>query len=400
MSTTLKKKRRLVSPVRSGESRGLADLANAAKNDPKSFFTKMEAAVDEGKLRFADLNLRDAYEALATIQVPASYLDAKGNSRAIQASAFPVLSGLLMVAELNDAYDAVEHVGDELVTDIEDNKKTTVIARVKTLEPAAQDEVDEGKDFPEIGASEESYEIRHKRFGRRVSITKEMIEENDIPNIVERVNALAEIASDYVEELTLDRVTDRYGSAAAPTEPYVLRPRNGGAEALYTVTVNEPGPRAPLGTRIANNALQTSANLEKARIRLAAMRNDRNRAIASPWSRTVLLVPNGALSAALKVLGSELEPGVLNEKNNWGPGGKFRPKLLSTPKLDDISASDWYMGDFKRQFRRKWKFRVEYVELGENTESYLRARIAFQARFALDVEVGAVDYNRVVQSQA
>jgi hypothetical protein len=75
-------------------------------------------------------------------------------------------------------------------------------------------------------------------------------------------------------------------------------------------------------------------------------------------------------------------------------------RVLSSPKLDDLSTSAWYYGAFKKQFKRKWKMRFEYVTLGENTQAYLNSQIAFQARLAWDVEIGATDYIFVIQNLA
>jgi len=66
--------------------------------------------------------------------------------------------------------------------------------------------------------------------------------------------------------------------------------------------------------------------------------------------------------------------------------------------MDDLSTSAWYVGAFKRQFKRKWKLRFEYVTLGQDTQAYLNSRIAFQARIAWDVEIGSTDYVFCVQS--
>jgi hypothetical protein len=78
--------------------------------------------------------------------------------------------------------------------------------------------------------------------------------------------------------------------------------------------------------------------------------------------------------------------------------GAYRPRFRSTPKLDDISTTAWYLGWFEKQFVRKWATRAEYVELGETTESYLRSRVAYQARLAWNMEIGVQDHVYVVQS--
>jgi len=371
-------------------------LRQRALSDPKTFGRKLDELIGDG-LRWRDIpsrRLSDLYHALADVQVEAT-MDCMGRQRAVTASAFPLLTGGLAVAGVNDAYDAMPTIGEQLVTDFEDSKKVTHIVGI-TSEDSKIDRVDEANDFPEIGAGEERFDIMHKLNGRRLSITAETIEENDVSGVETRINALGEIAAELIEEQTIERVTDHYGSAASPAEPYVLR-YNGAGLQLYNATAENPGARAGSGTRVTNNALVDNTDLEAARLLIANMLNTRGKRINVPLNQCILLVPDALVNVADRILGSEMEPGVFNELNPWGPRGRYRPKLVSSPKLDDYSTSAWYLGMFPRQFRRKWKLRAEYVTLGQDTESYLRSRIAFQMRVAWDCEIGAVDYVYVVQ---
>lgn len=379
-----------------GNSLGYGDLRTLAQNEPKAFMPKMQRLIDEGKLRWNNVgDLKGVFHALADAQVETT-VDVFGQRRTIMASAFPLLSGGLTVAGINDAYDAVPTIGEQLVTDFEDNKKQTTFAGVQVLD-VNEERVDEGKDFPLIGASEEKYTIGHKRNGRRVQITAEMIEENDIAGITSRIAALGELAGDYIEEQTLRRVCDIDGSGASPAEPYVLH-INGVGAALYQ-TDNSPLSRlSTSGNRVINNALVDETDLEGARARLASFTNERGKRINIPINQCTLLVPDALVSTADKILGSEMTPGVANELNAWGPRGRYRPNLLSSPKLDDLSTTAWYLGMFAKQFVRKWKLRFEYVTLTGDTESFLRSRLAFQARIAWDCEIGARDYVYVVQN--
>ena len=372
-----------------------AGLRSLAESNPEGFMARMQKLIDDG-LRWSDVtDLRGLYNALSEVQVEAR-VNLHGQVRAVMSSAFPLLSGALTVAGINDAFIAVPTVGQELVREVDDNKKSSRYASLTSMDTEI-DKVEEGKPFPEILAGEESFEVRNKRNGRRISITAETIDENDVAGFVQKINALSEIAAELIEEQTLERVTDVHGSGSSPAEPYVLRPDGAGA-ALYSTTANNPGTRAPSGTRINNNALVDGTDLDNARTVLAAMRNYRGRRISIPVSRTQLLVPDAKVGVALKIANSRLEPGVENEINNWGPEGAYRPKIVSSPKLDDISTSAWYLGDFKKQFVRKWKLRLEMVSLEGNTQAYLESRIAFQARIAWDCEIGATDYVYVVQS--
>lgn len=389
---------RLLSELRFGNSPAVdgEGLRELAKNSPNEFAAKVQGLVDAGELNWSKVrDVRGLFNRLSEMQIPAR-VQVAGQERAIMASAFPMLAGAMTIAGINAAYDQLPTIGQDLVTEVESNKKVMEIAAI-TSEDSHIDRVDEAKDFPEIGAGAERFEVRSKRNGRRLSITAEMIEENDVPGIIDRINALGEIAAEFVEEQTLRRVCDIDGSATSPAEPYVLRP-NGVGVSLYQ-TDNDQLTRLPAtGNRITNNALVDESDLDAARARLAGMTNSRGKRILNPVSRMILLVPDALVGTAMKLLNSEYVPGVENEINNWGPRGAYRPRLLSSPKLDELSTTAWYLGDFPRQFVRKWKLRFEYVTLGMDTESFLKSRIAFQARIAWDCEVGARDYVYVVQN--
>lgn len=370
-----------------------------AAGNPEAFMRKMDGLIDAGKFDLPTFagNIKRYWGALAGVKVPVVMPDAGGYKRAITTSVFPILTGNVMIKAINDRYDAIDTIGERLVTDIEDSKKVTTMAAIHNLDKNIE-EVKETEDFPEIGSTEESVEIRHKKNGRKISISAEMIRENEAADIVERVNALAEIASDWVEEQTLERVTDHHGSASSAAAPYVYRP-NGTGTALFSATANTPGTRAPSGTRIESNALADDSDLENARVQLNGMKNAREKHIAIPLSERIVLVPDAVLPTMLTIANSAYVPGVENELSNWGPQGRFRvANIVSSPKMDDLSTSAWYYGAPKRQFRRKWKMRLEYVTLGQDTQAYLNAQIAFQARIAWDVEIGALDYVYWIQN--
>jgi hypothetical protein len=261
-----------------------------------------------------------------------------------------------------------------------------------------KDEVKENEKFPEIGAGEESVTIGHKKNGRMVSLSKEVIEENDYAGFMERVNACAEFCNDSIENLTLDRVTDRLTAQGV----YVYRPEGTGT-ALYSSTANTPGTRAPSGNLVTSNAFVDGTDLAAAQTRLYTYLNHSGAPLNTRWSNVCLLVPFALINTVLTLLNSEYTPGVVNERNTWGPLGMYhipKDRIITTPLLDSISATTWYLGDFKKVFRRKWKMRLENVFLGTSTEAYLQQQIAAQFRCAYDCEVGAIDYVGIVKCTA
>lgn len=387
----------------------IPSLRSKAENDPAEFVpfvreiagldpvtgavrsrSEIERRGDAAPWRWTDVPstraLRDALGADVTVQVP----DANGQVRSVTTSAFALVAGALSVREVSEAYEGVESVMSDLVTDIDDVKKHTFVTNVLHHDNNV-DEVKEGDDFPMLTAGGEKFSIGHKPNGRMISISQDLIEENDKPEIIARLAGLGEIAGELMEEQGLKRVTDYDGSASSPAAPYLLNLDGGKA---FFQTVNTTLGRLPsTGNRITSNPLNDEQNLSTARKRIASMTNSRGKRIQFPRSEFVLLVPDALLEIALKLLGSEYVPGTVNELNPWGPRGEFSPKLVSTPKLDDLSATAWYYGVPRRVLRRKWKLRPEIVMLaGSGQLNYVNSREGFRVRVAWNMEVGAADY--------
>jgi len=370
-----------------------AAMREAATRSPEDFLRKARKSIDAGSLRLDSIQSFPAlYGALRDIPVKITVDDGQYGKRAITTSAFPVLCGDLVVSAFQASYDAVPTISDMLVTEMRDPNKNTWLSHIVPLS-IDQDSVKEGDDFPQMTATEEPVMIPSRRQGRMITITRELIDENRVGDIKGMVNGLGEWAAEDVETWTLRKVTDQDSDAYRP---------NGTAEALYSGTA-----RARTGS---GGNLNTSAglvdytDLEAARADLTAMKNYLGHRI-SPRYPLDLVVPDALLYKALRLTQSPFVPEqttttLQTSRNEWNLGGKFSTRVISSPKLDDLSTTTWYLGNFDKQFVRKWKFEFEYSTLGEGTESYLRSRIAFQARVAYDCTTGAIDYNRVMANTA
>lgn len=374
------------------------ELVDYARRDPAEFARKVRGLIEDRKLTLDSItDIRSFFNNMAGIEIPVN-VEMLGQTRAITSSAFPTVMSQLMIARVNDRIASSETIGDQLVDDMEDNKKRTIIIGLTDKDNGAK-RVRELETFPEVSAGEETFEIGHNRNGRMISITKEMIEENDILNIERRLDFIADLAIDLVEERTLMKVCDVDGSGATPAAPYVLM-LGGVGVPLYQTNNTTLTRLGASGNRIPNNALASAANLSAARQALAAMRNSRGTRIANPLEEMILLVPSALVEAAYKIINAPMTPGVENESNPWGPNGLFRPRLLWSPRLDDISPTAWYLGAFKKQFTRKWKLRYESASITQNFEEMVSKRVLMKSSFAWDCEIGATGYERVVQNLA
>ena len=394
--------KKLLNPIGAGGASPINywEMRELARGRPTEFLARVQKGLEEGKFSLQSIRHIDRlYAALADVPVQIMMPDAVGNMRAITTSAFPVLVGNTIVFAVNAAYDSVPTIGDQLVTELDDDHAITVVAQINANN-VNQDKVKEGDDFPEISASEEITQIGEWRNGRVLRISAETISRNQVSNIVDRVNALGRIASVAVEELTLKRVTDYSGSGATPAAPYVYKPDGTGA-ALYSTSANTPGKRAPSGTRINTNPLSDETHIATCRAILAMNRDDLGKPLPINVNECILLGPDALAEEIFKIKHSELIPSATGsfQVNPYGPKGIFGGyKPLTSNRLDQWSTTAWYFGMFNRQFRRKWALRMEMITLGESTQAYLNSRIAFQARLAWNCEVGATDYVWVIQN--
>lgn len=370
------------------------------KANPDTAVKRLEDIIAKGDLSLRQVSgsLPGIFKMLRGVMVKAEMDAGLGERAAVDTAAFPLLMGSLTVAAFNDAYDAVPSIGEQLVTrEIESPKKFTHVAKM-VGHVGKNFGVIEGEEFPMITAGEEFSVIGSNRKGFQMALSMETLEESGGAPFLNLVDQGGAFAAELVEEQTLSRVCDQNGSASTPAAPYVWY-RNGAATQLYRdSTVAQATAQTPSGTRVLNNALASTVNLDAVRTVLAAMLNTRGKRLAIPMSECTLLVPDALMATALKLLGSELEPGVANELNNWGTRGRYRPMLASTPKLDDISTTAFYLGAIQKQFWRKVKIRMETVSVSNDPMAYLKTREAYRARIAWDFEIGAVDNIYVVQS--
>lgn len=404
-------------------------LRNLAQADPDAFGARIRAWTDASNAialgqdptseQLAGITLREAEsfslagmrpeqfralrEGLDGIEINARVPGDSGQ-RAVTTGAFPLLTSALVVIGVNEAYEEIEDPTPELVTDVDDMKRESAFVGVLSADKSDITRKTELDEYTSFSAGEESFHVSHLDQGFQIVLSQALIDEADLPNVVARLTAVGQLAKTYMVEQVLRRITDHDGSAASGAEPYVLHgPTSSAGRALFVTANTAPLTRLPSsGNRILNNPLADIANLEAARARLSSMTDSRGKRIHIPLERRKLLIPDALMLRAWTLLNSAGTPGVFNEVNMFGPDGPARPRtVVSDARLDDLSTSAWYYGDFQRQFVRKFKIRPEVVTYGgASTLPYTTRREALRVRIGWDMEIGARDYVYVLQCLA
>lgn len=379
----------------------IAQMISGCRGGGQEFVQRAEQAISKGLLRWEDIDLLGLFRSTIDqqVEVRADMGPALG-VRTMTTSMFPILTGLL-TAELLSREEETDSIWPQLVTVRPTNKDTTHLIRIVNSDPHTGTVGGRVRDvevdgYPTMASGEDRVQVDTVHDGRRLALSAKLIETNDAPAFIEQVDALREWANERREVVVLQRVYDLFGSSSSPAQPYVYRPRGVGT-ALYTTSTTTLA-RAPSGTRIENNLLVDGKSLQTMIDRLVTMLND-NGYKMSAGRQFDLVVPHALLATALKITGSELTPGVENEKSPYGPGGHYSFNIHSSPKIDSFTTSSVLLANqIQRQFQLVSRIDMEYVSMPASMQDFLRTRLGFEARIADEFEVGAKDHNRVVQS--
>lgn len=383
------------------EETDIGALLEVVRNDPRQgtkFLAIAEKLTRSGKLRWEDVDLQQLFA--ATIELPCqvqAFIPGLGK-RSLQASAFPILTGLLTTELLERPDDSSKTIYQEITTPRPTNKDTVHLVRIIGGDSShiGGKRRNEGDPYPLMTSGEERLQVDTIDDGRRLAIGAKVLETNDKAGFMDQVNGLRRWANNRRDVVSILRVYDVYGSGGTPATPYVYRP-NGSGTALYTTTTTAHR-RAPSGTRVTNNPIVAKENLQALINVLAAMK-DEDGYVISMLDELELLAPHALASTIDTLLMSEMTPGVENEINPFGPRGRYRIRPIISPKIDSFTTTSVILGrSIKRQFQLVSRIDMEYVSMPASLQDFLRTRLAFEARIADEFEVGASDHNRCVQS--
>ncbi|GMV81369.1 MAG: hypothetical protein AMXMBFR7_25530 [Planctomycetota bacterium] len=394
---------RMTADVRGALTAG--DLRAALVADAPAALARILPEIRAGRIRPEQVNVHALLEASDKGAVGASVRLADGaDARDALVDPASLLLGEVARTAFLDGYNEAgfDCIGQELVTPIGNaevisddrtGEKRVSFVPLRVLETTARRER-EGEPFPPAKFDEETIGIPHAvADGRTLSIGAEELEEagqkaNAAP-LAAKARALGRYVRHHEERQILDRVTDRYGSKTSDAGPhYVYRP-GGVPTPLYNATDGAPGSRAPLGTRLTNNALTDANSMNAAFAQLDGMLDSEGRRLVADPFRRLALVPASQASLAAQLL---------EQLYAYQPADR-RPRLLSSTYLDEISTGAWYAGNFAAQFVQHRSLELEIVSMfSEQSIAFLNRRELFSLRAAWAFEVAAIDYNRVVQS--
>ena len=332
---------------------------------PAGFYRKLCDLLNEKTLCVDDVSYRDLAEAcgvlpslrglhaLAPIQsVPAALSESNPGA---STHLFQVVTGELIGRAVLEGYaDDAGFIGDRLVSVLPSRRRNQRLAGFTAL--AGPTEIAEGHPYEDSTFGEKFVTTDEAKKGRILSVNEELIQFDQTGEINRRARQLGFYLRQERERTIVRAVAD----ADEAGGKYVYRP-NGVGTPLYPASGaarNHVGPGNTTSPAFATAVpLEDWTDIQQVlHYRATQVKDDRidgtPRPIVVPARQ--LLVPEALAGTARGIAhATEVTAVTAAGRTTYANPLAGRLEVLSSPFLDEIgtaAASDWYLGDFRRQF--------------------------------------------------
>lgn len=366
------------------------------------------------KVKASDFSLRALWEGLVgpcEETLPSYAREGRFNylvmQEAVESTAFPSATGVLIAQKVIEAYENVPKIGDALTTVMQSKLKSERIVGFTSLEGPT--EVPEGMPYQESGFAEKYVTTETAKKGRILEVTEEAIFFDQTGQILMRAGRLGEMTAEERELTILAGVVD-VGSGAAGYKD-VYRP-SGTAAALYTAGLNYYNTTALAATdwQDIDTILQfVATNIVDDRAVVA----DR---LPITFNPRVLLTSRQRMASFARILSAttqragdittgagiqEVGPSIINQ---IAPG----LRLLSSPLLDYLSnvtgsrysqSEDWFIGDPQKQFIWQEIWPLQTLRARQDDEAAFRRDVVARFKVRYYGGINAIDNKYFIKAR-
>jgi hypothetical protein len=292
-------------------------------------------------------------------------------TEAINTSMFTNIIRMLISKAVIAAYDGLPTIGDSLVTTVKSSRRIENIAGFTEAE--GMKDVLEGAPYEDSSIGEKYVTTTAGKRGRLVSVTEEMIMEDQTGQLLMRAQRIGEQAKVDKEIAILSAVMDK-GNV-------VYRP-SGTPVALYSTTngnlVGDAGSITGFTTALPLVDWLTLDKIQQ--FHPLSISDDRQMGTAQPilWNPTQLLVPPGMNATALRISNATevrvTTTGVASGDNRttFTNPMKGAYTTVTSPLMLRLGISDaattYFYGDFKKQFIWREIWPIQTFSQGRDSE--------------------------------
>lgn len=361
----------------------------------QKFAMSMVNGIYEGKIKVDDINITSLWKAMGEPSLKPDNLI--GNrlikqtdfTESLSTSAFPKITGALISKKVQEAYDLEYGIGDMLVTKISSKVKDETIVGFGA--DNAMKEVAEGIDYEEGSITEKYHMIKNVKFGRIISLTKEMVMFDQTGQMMLRAQGIGEAAKSSRELTIMNAVLELTSSGNRAA----WRPA-GVATTLYSNTSNDPYTSGTLDN-LGSEALADETDLATALTLFSQFTDEQG----LPMRVTPKILLSGL---SLKSVANQICYSGQAVKASTPAGTKniFDGTLaLDSTFIDQrLAVTSWFYGDFKKQFVYTEVTPLQIEQQGSESESAFKADVVSKYKVSYFGGCGAVSNRYVVKGNA
>lgn len=322
---------------------------------------------------------------------------------AINTSMFTNIIRLLISKTVIAAYDSLPTIGDSLVTTVKANRRIENMAGFTEAEGLK--DVLEGAPYEDSSIGEKYVTTMAGKRGRLVSITEEMIMEDQTGQIVMRAERIGEQAKVDKEIAVLSGVLDKGNVAYRPS---------GTPTAIYSNAngnlVGDAGSIAGYTTALPLVDWLTFDKIDQ--FHSMSITDDRQMGVAQPilWNPTTLLVPPGMKATALRIINATevrvTTTGVVTGDNRttFTNPAQGAYTVVSSPLLLRLGIADaataYYYGNFKKQFVWREIWPIQTFSQGRDSDEAFERDVVSRFKVRYFGGLNALDHRWVLKIKA
>jgi len=364
--------------------RGLKEIKESIGE--KAFGDTIVEMIAKGEIKPEDISLRNLWEVCVgpVNQTLGGNLVRLGENdhqiqEAIDSTAFPVITGQLISKKVMDAYTGYKKVGLELVDLYSAMKQSDKIVGFGALDGLK--EVHEQMDYEESAGIEEKYVTTNAlKYGRILSITEEAIVFDQTGQLLKRASLIGEKAAETQDQLILAGISDVNNNVYRPL---------GVATALYT---------SGNGNVKSSNALVDYTDIDAAENLLGKMKDERGNYIEV--GECALLVPKALKATGDRIANTIEIRSTENNKTSIFKNTYSGMKVYASAYLNGISESNWFYGNFKRQFVWHEVFPIQIFRQRGDSDAAFSKDIVERFKVRMYGAIAATDYRFVIKNTA
>jgi len=318
----------------------------------------LSKGVDQGDISFENVSLDDLFNVFVAptliekgIPFDPRNTDFAELTEEITSTQFLFATNKLVNPAMIEAYENAQGDILQLVREVESNHREETY--VGTTDGDEADYVPEAMPYPEVGMQEKRVRIENFKFGKGVSITAEMMRFDQTGSLVSRAQDAGTSIADILEEFIVFRITDlafpKLNEASSTAFIY-----NGSATAIYADTHSSVDGQ--VNDNLASAAAPTLTVVRGMVNQLKNMVSEKGRPVRV---RPTIVFGDDQMEIVLRQF-FQLQDRDFDQATDAGASGNRNPfqnayRIITSPFCN--TATEYYIGDFARQFILQWVWR-------------------------------------------